>query len=112
VSLLYSPEYYGVEIVANFDAYEANYSFDILVVVRDLETGKLYAAADSGCSCPTPFEDHTYPTDFEEVRSWDEVKAVLDREFPNDPGSYRRRLPHDSLRRAVQKALSRDFEVA
>lgn len=47
MSLLYNPERYGVEIVANFDAYEPNYSFDILVVVRDRKDGKLYCATDS-----------------------------------------------------------------
>lgn len=106
MSLLYNPEDYGVEIVANFDAYEPNYSFDILVVVRDVKDGKLYCATDSGCSCPKPFEDHTFPTDYTEVRSWDDVKRVLDLEFPVRTWS-RRRNNHDSLRRAVRAVVSR-----
>lgn len=95
-----------LKVVHAFDAYAPDYSFDIFLVVKEIETGKVYVASDSGCSCPTPFEDHVWPTDYTEVRSWDEVKAALDAAFPK--GSYRPRQPHDSLRRAVQ----REFEGA
>ncbi len=101
--LYYDPQYHGLETIHEYNAYEPDYSFDMLVVWRETATGKLWAATDSGCSCPTPFEDHTWPTDFTEVRSWTDVKELLDANFSTD--RYRRRLDHSNLRRAVQRAL-------
>lgn len=36
---------------------EADYSFDLTRVYRHTETGELFYAEDSGCSCPSPFEN-------------------------------------------------------
>lgn len=38
---------------------EADYNFDLTRVYRHTETGELFYAEDSGCSCPSPFEDTT-----------------------------------------------------
>lgn len=93
------------DILYEYEAYGESYQFDLLILVKDKQDGKLYVATDSGCSCPVPFEDHTYPTDYIEVRSWADVKRELDNAFPIGTSSYRgSRLPHDGLRRAVQKA--------
>lgn len=102
--LYYEPENHGLETVAEFEAYEPDWSFDVLVVWRETATGKFYAAADSGCSCPVPFEDHTFPTDFTAVRSWADVKQLLDSEFPRD-GSYRPRKPHNTFRQQVKRVM-------
>lgn len=102
-SIAYNPEKYGVTIVECFDAYEQNYDFHQVLVVKSIETGRLYAATDSGCSCPIPFEDHKFPSDFIEVRKWEDVKRLMDEHFPRD--SYYSRLPHDSFRRVVNRAL-------
>lgn len=101
----YNPESLGLEIVHDYEAYGGSYEFSMLVVWREVATGKLFAAADSGCSCPTPFEDHTFPEDFIEVFSWEDVKALLDSEYPNTDSSYYSRLPHGNLRDAVKQAL-------
>lgn len=53
-----SPEEYGLEIFGAFDNRDdLFYEFDETVVFRDTETGQFYVAQDSGCSCPSPFED-------------------------------------------------------
>ena len=39
---------------------DRDYEFHILSVWRDERTGHLYYAEDSGCSCPTPFEDYRF----------------------------------------------------
>lgn len=36
---------------------ESNYDFDQSAVFRNTETGELFYATDTGCSCPSPFED-------------------------------------------------------
>ena len=53
----YNPEKLDLEILCTLDE-AISYEFNMLVVWRHLPTGKLYWATDSGCSCPTPFENH------------------------------------------------------
>ena len=53
----YEPEKMGLTKVAEIEYTDQDYQFDTRVVWRHDETGKLYTARDSGCSCPTPFED-------------------------------------------------------
>lgn len=51
----YDPESLGLTIVTSGDDPEAFYSFDMFVVWTD---GKdLFYGQDSGCSCPTPFDE-------------------------------------------------------
>lgn len=56
VNVYYDPEKLGLEIVDELD-YGASYEFDKLVVWRRKSDGELRWGTDSGCSCPTPFED-------------------------------------------------------
>jgi hypothetical protein len=48
----YNPENCGLELVADI---ELDHQFNLSAVWRDLKTGALYM--DSGCSCPSPFQD-------------------------------------------------------
>lgn len=76
MSIQYSPHQYGVEIIAELEA-GGGYDFDTVLVVRSLCCNKMYAAHDSGCSCPTPFEDVKYPTDYVEVTSLDDLLPLM-----------------------------------
>jgi len=51
------PELFGMETVAVIQWGEASYYFDLTAVLRRLSDGTLWYASDSGCSCPSPFED-------------------------------------------------------
>jgi hypothetical protein len=51
-----SPEKLGLEIFGAASDDDLSYEFDMFVVWLDAE-GRLYYAYDSGCSCPSPFED-------------------------------------------------------
>jgi hypothetical protein len=53
----YQPEKFGLSIVAETDQ-SGSYEFDMFVVWQDVN-GNYYWATDSGCSCPSPFENHT-----------------------------------------------------
>ena len=57
-NVYYSPEKFGLEEVGQIEWSEPDYSFDTTVVWKD-EEGNFYQARDSGCSCPSPFEDLT-----------------------------------------------------
>ena len=82
-NIYYSPEKYGLEVVAEIEYSHGNYEYDTRVVWRQKETGKLFTARDSGCSCPTPFEDYNMtnisPFDFDELDR--EVKGELSKKY-------------------------------
>lgn len=59
----YQPEKFGLEIVATHDQPRC-YDFDLFVVWKDINDD-LYWAYDSGCSCPSPFENYTAVSDLE-----------------------------------------------
>lgn len=91
-SIMYEPDKHGVQIVGQYDVREPNWSFDIVLVVKSIETGRVYAAFDSGCSCPIPFEDHYFPSDFIEVKEWADVRRLIEehrREASPIPASFR-----------------------
>lgn len=52
-----TPEQFGFERIGEVDWEDESYSFDFTVILRDLDTGAFYTADDSGCSCPSPFEN-------------------------------------------------------
>lgn len=56
-SVYYNPEKYGLEIIGEVDFSDGCWQFDSLVVWRRIEDGQLFYGEDSGCSCPSPFED-------------------------------------------------------
>ncbi|AEQ20937.1 conserved hypothetical protein [Rhodococcus phage E3] len=53
------PKHFGLEIVGELELEEPNYSFNMGVVWYRPETERFYFATDSGCSCPSPYEDYT-----------------------------------------------------
>lgn len=52
----YNPEKWGLTTIAEFDESDGFYQFDYVVVWKGND-GTLYLANDSGCSCPSPFEN-------------------------------------------------------
>ena len=52
-NIYYDPEKFGLEVVDTVDAGHS-YEFDILALFR--RGDNFYIGADSGCSCPMPFE--------------------------------------------------------
>lgn len=55
-----------------------DYSFDIVAVWRDNETGRLFGAFDSGCSCPSPFEDFSRLEDMTPIRSVADAARLIE----------------------------------
>jgi hypothetical protein len=86
-NVYYNPKAWGMETVATLENPHADYDFNTLAVWQH-EDGRVFYARDSGCSCPSPFEDfrtfddlYTWTKDnfdvFEEkvknhARDWDE----------------------------------------
>jgi hypothetical protein len=57
MNIYYNPEHFELRPVAEIDYSDGNYCFDLRVVWEHRPTGDLLTMRDSGCSCPTPFED-------------------------------------------------------
>lgn len=58
----YDPEKFGLQIIGEVDYSSGSYEFDLTVVWRDMTSGRLLYADDSGCSCPSPFDQHGIDT--------------------------------------------------
>ncbi len=61
----YDNEKLGLEIIS-FDQPDLSYEYNTLCFWATKD-GKVYSASDSGCSCPTPFEDAHARETYEEV---------------------------------------------
>ncbi len=90
MSVYYSPGKHGLKQVVEVNLSEPDYSFDLLVVWKHEESGKLYWAQDSGCSCPSPFEDYNSLESLDVLDDLRQVEVVLE-----DKGGWRDR-PHVS----------------
>lgn len=82
------PEDLGLKIIGDIELTEPDYSFDTVLVVQDIESGKLYAAHDSGCSCPSPFEDTVFPTDFVEIIKVRDFESLVEENSSKVRGLY------------------------
>lgn len=55
----YQPEEFDLCLVTDLELDGESYQFHMIAVWRHYPSGKLYWGVDSGCSCPSPFEDYT-----------------------------------------------------
>ncbi len=81
------PEKFGLEQVASIDYSSGSYEFDERIVWFHKESGKFYMARDSGCSCPSPFENYDSleklsPFNLEELEN--EVKEETRAKYEGD----------------------------
>lgn len=53
----YSPGKYGLTTIGEIDWSDGCYQFDLTVVWKREADGRFLYADNSGCSCPSPFED-------------------------------------------------------
>lgn len=62
-NIYYDPENCGLKLVGSLDQADLCYEFNTLIVLESNQSGKLYWATSSGCSCPTPFEEYHFRND-------------------------------------------------
>lgn len=77
-NVYYNPESVGVTTLGEISLDDEPYMFSLILVVQDNESGKIFAAHDAGCSCPAPFEDHKYPTDFVEIHYASDIQRLVE----------------------------------
>lgn len=79
------------------------YQFDLTRVYRQISTGDLFYATDSGCSCPSPFEDteDTDLTPIKRMQDWyDHVTERTVYADPDDEFQY----PYPTPARSIDQA--------
>jgi hypothetical protein len=57
VNFYYDPEKSGLVTIGEIDWSSGSHEFDLTVVWKRESDGRFVYADDSGCSCPSPFED-------------------------------------------------------
>lgn len=73
--IYYNPEKFGLKTVAEIEWSDESYQFDTTCVWVHPETGRWFVESDSGCSCPSPFEDFT---DLGKLAVYDQRSAAVE----------------------------------
>lgn len=76
---------YGLVIFGELQDNSLSWEFSTAVVWEDPEKHELYCAFDTGCSCPTPFENHTRDDLIKIARDgplWDNFQSCLNSTKP------------------------------
>ncbi len=93
-----NPYYYPAKIdleMLSFDDPDAYYDFDTLCFWATKE-GQIYSASDSGCSCPTPFEDYEGKDQREVIQKLERIGSIEQAEanFDSWNGTSYRSCPY------------------
>ena len=62
-NIYYNTEDCGLTQIDVLDESNLSYEFNTLLIVEATQSKKMYWAASSGCSCPTPFEEYHFRND-------------------------------------------------
>jgi hypothetical protein len=73
----YQSDKFDLEIVAEVEWSAPCYDFDLTVVWVDKE-GTYYWASDSGCSCPSPFEDYNSLDSLDRGTKWEAISYLTE----------------------------------
>lgn len=74
--MYYQPEAFDLEILGQLNDPQASYSFDDFVVWQHKD-GRIFYGSDSGCSCPSPFEDFTSLDKADEATTIEKFEAAV-----------------------------------
>jgi hypothetical protein len=77
----------GYRVLERIQQDHLSWEFNEIRIVQDNETGKLGYGHDSGCSCPSPFEDYPTFKHYELITpaNVDEIKEEI-MSFPSEDG--------------------------
>lgn len=76
-NIYYDPSDFGLEVVGEIERSDGCYQFDMVVVWKQTR-GKYWIGQDSGCSCPSPFEDVTDINELDGPYNKDGLRKRLD----------------------------------
>lgn len=99
-NIYYSPEAFGIEEVFDVDKSDGCYQFDQFVIWRIKDTDSYVWGSDSGCSCPSPFENDGLDTlsrgtlrdAINDALAWVKEDAESDYSWSSDARRARKRI--------------------
>lgn len=59
-NVFYATDKLGLTLVDSLDQPDLDYEFNTLIAIQHVESGRVFEAQSSGCSCPTPFEEYHF----------------------------------------------------
>lgn len=77
MNIYYNPGDFGLEVVGDIEWRDCYYEFDFTAVWKE-SRGKYWVGSDSGCSCPSPFEDITDINELDGPYNKDGLRKRLD----------------------------------
>jgi len=109
----YSPKELGLEMLA-FDQPDLSYEYDTLCFWAN-EAGQVFTARDSGCSCPTPFEDYEGETQEEVTQKLERVSGTIDadntlRFWNKDTYTNSKKMGGDDVHRTLSDWMALHFK--
>lgn len=99
-NVYYSPEKFSLEVVGEIEFSDMDYVFDTRVIWKH-SSGKLYTARDSGCSCPSPFEDYSKLEDLDELTDFGELERELRQDRPQTTSAREAAMVISKVRRLL-----------
>lgn len=95
-NVYYHPDKNGAELVAELDRDDLSYEYDTTIMLRRVSDGAIFLASDSGCSCPTPFEDYVGLESMERAHTLEQVQRFADENAPWATAVERAQFAKDS----------------
>ena len=83
MNVYYDPEKFGLTVIGEIDV-GASYEFDMVAFWKGAD-GCVYAASDSGCSCPSPFQS-TGMDDLERIPDLNAARRFIHSALGRKPG--------------------------
>lgn len=109
-----NPKEFGLTLIYEVDCGEA-YEFDILALWRRESDGAILIGTDSGCSCPSPFEDQSVKdleiATPEAINEWFDTPDYGPRRNRLDPADRQEALAAFSKELKVENAANLDEEI-
>lgn len=108
MNLYSNPSNYGLELIADVN-FSEGWDFDIYALFRN-DDGMYFMAHDSGCSCPSPFEDYHSASDIADGRVFN-TADVMEYFMANGASGQSFVTIHEFMKTAQVAGLSGDNVV-
>lgn len=105
-NVYYNPEKWNLKLIGEIEYSDLEYQFDTRIFLSDDENKRIYTARDSGCSCPTPFEDINSLNDLAEIKDISWVRGEISEELNKYENSVTSLDEAQDLLRTIEKLLN------
>jgi len=105
-NVYYNPDKFGLSIVGEIVWSEPSWDFDFSVVWKS-KRGEYWVGSDSGCSCPSPFEDFRGTNDLDGPYDKKSLRSKIDYMIKEHTGEYSYGYGEAELRKQAREVLDK-----